>query len=84
MDLVNSNDNLGLIITDLNMPVMNEEELIKNIRSGSKNSNIPIIIHTTEEKSGEEMLDAGAKGFVLKSSGAGKEVLRFIQNYIKL
>lgn len=84
LDIVNSNDNIGLIVSDLNMPVMNGEELLINIRKDSKNPNIPILILTTEEESGEKMLEAGATGFILKSGSASEEVQRFIEKYIKL
>ncbi|BDU50295.1 response regulator [Haliovirga abyssi] len=39
-----------LIITDLNMPIMNGIELIKKIRLGSKFKDIPIILLTTESE----------------------------------
>lgn len=56
-----------LIVTDINMPIMNGLELIKNIRE-ELNSNIPIVImsaHTEPEyiKSAEEL---GVKNYLLK------------------
>eukprot|EP01156_Anaeramoeba_ignava_P021845 Anaeramoba_ignava/c19828_g1_i3.p3 GENE.c19828_g1_i3~~c19828_g1_i3.p3 ORF type:complete len:132 (+),score=10.51 c19828_g1_i3:858-1253(+) len=56
-----------LIVTDINMPVMNGLELIKNIREELK-SDIPIVImsaHTEPEyiKSAEEL---GVKNYLLK------------------
>jgi YesN/AraC family two-component response regulator len=56
-----------LIVTDINMPVMNGLELIKNIRE-ELNSDIPIVImsaHTEPEyiKSAEEL---GVKNYLLK------------------
>lgn len=56
-----------LIVTDINMPVMNGLELIKNIRE-EENSQIPIVImsaHTEPEyiKNAEEL---GVKNYLLK------------------
>jgi len=60
------NGSFDLIVTDINMPVMNGLELIKHIRD--LNSDIPVIImsaHTEPEyiKSAEEL---GVKNYLLK------------------
>lgn len=60
------NQDASLVITDINMPVMNGIELIKEIRK--VNSSIPILVLSTESceeliKSGAE---AGANGWVKK------------------
>ena len=66
LDKFKEDDTFDLIVTDINMPVMNGLELIKNIRD--MGSNIPVVImsaHTEPEyiKSAEEL---GVKNYLLK------------------
>ncbi len=42
--------NIRLIITDLNMPNMGGLELIKQVRGGSANKYVPIVVLTTESQ----------------------------------
>ncbi len=57
-----------LIITDLNMPVMDGISLIKNVRSGSHHRGVPILILTTESDGTKkaEGKAAGATGWLVK------------------
>lgn len=57
-----------LVITDLNMPVMDGIELVKNIRGGSGNKYVPILLLTTEsqEAKKKEARAAGATGWIVK------------------
>jgi YesN/AraC family two-component response regulator len=66
LDKFNSSGDYDLVVTDINMPVMNGLELIKNIRE--VNMDIPVIImsaHTEPEyiKSAEEL---GVDNYLLK------------------
>ena len=59
---------VDLIITDLNMPVMDGFEFIRNVRADSANTGVPIIMLTTEsapEKKAEGKA-AGATGWLNK------------------
>ncbi|MCO4793843.1 MAG: response regulator [Bacteriovoracaceae bacterium] len=59
---------IGLIISDLNMPNHSGLDFIKTIR-GSKNfKNIPFILFTSESESPEiiEAIQAGANGYLIK------------------
>lgn len=57
-----------LIITDLNMPIMDGITLIKNIRNSATHQYVPIVILTTESQNGrkEEGKQAGATGWIVK------------------
>ena len=57
-----------LVITDLNMPNMDGLELIKQIRAGSTNKYVPIIMLTTESQPAkkQEAKAAGATGWIVK------------------
>ena len=66
LDKFKEDNTFDLIVTDINMPVMNGLELIKNIRD--MGSDIPVVImsaHTEPEyiKSAEEL---GVKNYLLK------------------
>lgn len=60
------NSEIGLIITDINMPVMDGITLIKEIRNLSKE--IPILTLTTESEDNmkNEGARAGANGWIVK------------------
>lgn len=57
---------IGLVLSDVNMPNMNGIDFVKAVRGGD--NNVPIIMVTTE--GGEAMIatamDAGANGYVTK------------------
>ena len=65
-----------MVITDLNMPVMNGLEFISNARGDAAGSGIPIVMLTTE--SAPEMKakgkEAGATGWINKPFDADKLV----------
>ena len=58
------------IFLDLNMPMMNGYEFLKEIKKYEKLNQIPIIIYTTsaESKHKDEVLDLGAASFITKPS----------------
>jgi two-component system chemotaxis response regulator CheY len=63
-----STKKFDLIITDLNMPVMDGITLIKNVRAGGAHRGVPILILTTESD-GTKKADgkaAGATGWLVK------------------
>lgn len=63
-----SGNNVNMVLTDLNMPVMDGLELIRTIRSGSSHKFIPIIMLTTEsqDEKKKEGKTAGATGWIVK------------------
>ncbi|MBM9593597.1 response regulator [Roseitranquillus sediminis] len=57
-----------MIVTDLNMPVMNGIEMIRELRADASFNGLPIVMLTTEAQK-EKMLEgkqAGATGWIVK------------------
>jgi two-component system, chemotaxis family, chemotaxis protein CheY len=65
--LVNENS-FDLILSDINMPVMDGLEFVRHLKELEKAKNVPIVMITTEggEKSVLEALSLGAKGYIRK------------------
>ncbi|MCP4716435.1 MAG: response regulator [Deltaproteobacteria bacterium] len=80
LDCLQSDPNFDLIITDMNMPVMDGIEFTRSVRELPKFKDIPIIMATTESEKSQARLakNAGVNSFVKKPFTA--EVL---QNKIK-
>ena len=59
---------IHLVITDLNMPVMNGIELIRTLRAGTAHRFTPMLMLTTESDATkkQEGRTAGATGWILK------------------
>jgi two-component system chemotaxis response regulator CheY len=62
------NQKLDLVVTDLNMPIMDGITLIKNIRALPSNKFTPILMLTTEAQDSkkQEGKAAGATGWLVK------------------
>ena len=65
--LINQNQ-FDLILSDINMPVMDGLEFIRNLKEVESAKNTPIVMITTEggEKHVVEALSLGAKGYIRK------------------
>lgn len=59
---------VDLIVTDLNMPVMDGITFIKNVRQGPATRGIPVLMLTTESQDSKkrEGKEAGATGWIVK------------------
>jgi two-component system chemotaxis response regulator CheY len=59
---------IGVVLLDINMPVMNGVQLVGRIRDDEQLREIPVIIASTEgsETRINELLKAGARGYVRK------------------
>jgi two-component system chemotaxis sensor kinase CheA len=59
-----------LVVTDIEMPNMDGFELLRAIRAHGRMSNIPVLIVTsrTSEEDHQKGLDAGADGYIVKTS----------------
>ena len=67
-DLLTQNDDIGVVITDWNMPVMNGLDLVKKIRAEQKYEDMPIIMVTTEGGKAEVItaLKSGVNNYIVK------------------
>lgn len=61
-------ENPNLVISDLNMPYMDGIEFVKSVRSGAVQSDIPILMVTTEAdpEERERALSVGVNGYLVK------------------
>jgi two-component system chemotaxis response regulator CheY len=63
-----SNPDIGLVLSDVNMPEMNGIEFVRNLRATRAKETLPVIMVTTE--GGGEMvntaMELGANGYVCK------------------
>ncbi|MBR2361734.1 MAG: response regulator [Spirochaetaceae bacterium] len=61
-------EKFGLIITDINMPIMDGIQFIKELRSTAEHKFTPIIVLTTENQDSkmQEGKAAGATGWIVK------------------
>ena len=57
-----------IVITDINMPIMDGLKLVKRIRSDAVHQNVPIVIITTEgaEEDRQRALQLGANAYITK------------------
>jgi two-component system chemotaxis response regulator CheY len=61
-------ERVDVIITDINMPVMNGYEVIQHLRANPEHKNTPILVLTTESDQENKIRarDAGATGWIVK------------------
>ncbi|MEW6658500.1 MAG: chemotaxis response regulator CheY [Thermodesulfobacteriota bacterium] len=62
------NENIGLVVTDWNMPNMSGLELLKKIRSDPKTAHLPVLMVTAEglKENVVEAVKAGVNNYVVK------------------
>lgn len=73
-----------LVITDINMPVMDGLKLVSLIRKDDVHKNVPIIIVTTEggQEDKERALALGANAYITKPIQTSR-VLEVVKEYLK-
>lgn len=74
-----------IVLTDINMPVLDGLKLIAHLRGNSANASLPIVIITTEsaEEDKERALELGANAYLIKPVKA-QDVLDTVQQLLKL
>lgn len=84
LDKLSNGKNFNLIITDLNMPVMDGISFLKEVRSIDKYKYLPILILTTESQESKktEARSAGATGWIIKPFER-KRLISIIHKVIK-
>ncbi len=67
-NVLNSNPDMDMLITDWNMPEMNGLELVKKVRADARFTDLPIIMVTTEGGKAEVItaLKAGVNNYIVK------------------
>lgn len=81
-----STETIDIILTDINMPVMDGLKLVKLVRDNDKLKKIPIVIITTEgaEEDRERGLKLGANAYIAKpiqSSHLIKTITELMTNH---
>jgi two-component system chemotaxis response regulator CheY len=74
-----------LILTDINMPIMDGLKLVKRVRSDPTHKDVPIIVVTTEgsEEDKERALQLGANAYITKPIQA-PQVLAKVRALLKM
>jgi two-component system chemotaxis response regulator CheY len=67
LDLL-SKESVDIVITDINMPVMDGIEFIRNVRASGQHQSLPILILTTEtsQEKRDQGKSAGGTGWIVK------------------
>ena len=67
-NVLSSNPDIDMLITDWNMPEMNGLELVKKVRADARFTDLPIIMVTTEGGKAEVItaLKAGVNNYIVK------------------
>jgi two-component system chemotaxis response regulator CheY len=68
LDLLPQHPDIGLILLDINMPIMGGLEFLQKVKALGSYSHIPIIIQSTEGKDEDTKrgMELGAAGYVTK------------------
>jgi two-component system chemotaxis response regulator CheY len=74
-----------IVVTDINMPIMDGLKLVKRIRSDDAHKNVPIIIITTEgsQEDRSRALALGANAYITKPIQA-PQVIAKVKELLKL
>lgn len=59
-------NNINLVLLDLVMPILDGKGFLKEFRSKKNNSNIPVIVLTTDDSRVSEALNHGADDILIK------------------
>lgn len=80
-----SSDRFDLVMTDINMPVMDGLKLVSLIRNDATHKNIPIVVITTEgaQEDKDRALSLGANAFVTKPVQSAN-ILKLAQELLKV
>ncbi len=66
LTILRDDTSIDLILLDILMPVLDGKEFLKIFRSDSANSNIPVVVLTTDDTQKAGAYELGADDFLLK------------------
>ena len=68
LELLAKEPDVALVVTDLHMPRMDGQDLLRNLRRDSKYATLPVIVQTTEAQTSAvtKARQAGATGWLIK------------------
>ena len=66
LEIVESNADIDLVLLDILMPILDGQGFLKEFRSQKSNSNIPVIVLTTDDSKKTEALNYGADDILIK------------------
>ena len=74
-----------LIITDINMPIMDGLKLVRKIRTDEKHKDVPVIVITTEgsKEDRERAMALGASAYITKPIQA-PQVIETVKDLLKI
>lgn len=74
-----------LVLTDLDMPVMDGFALVYKIRSNPRMQDLPVVVFSTRGSDSDKRraMEAGANGYLVKSAFRAQELHRAIQRYLQ-
>jgi two-component system chemotaxis response regulator CheY len=74
---------IDIILTDINMPVMNGEEFLRHVKEDEMLRSIPVMVVSTDgsEHRVQRMMELGAKGYVQKPFSP-EELRRSMENLL--
>lgn len=76
-------ENVGIVITDLEMPRKDGYQVLRNLKETQRLKDIPVIVNTSMSNEGvaKKVLELGAKGFIPKTDP--ETFLRLIREHIR-
>ena len=83
LNILTQRKDIGIILLDIVMPVMNGLEFLDNTQVKSLKKNIPVIVLTTDETTKKDSLSKGANDFLTKPI-TEKLLFEKINNFIAL
>jgi putative two-component system response regulator len=82
LNALRENTDIGLILLDIKMPVMDGIEFLSNLESMSDINKIPVLVLTTDESKRKEAFDSGAFDFLVKpirEAELSKKILKVVE-----
>ena len=66
LEYINKDKSINLVLLDIIMPILDGKGFLRHFRSQKANSNIPVIILTTDDSKVSEILNYGADDVLIK------------------